>query len=163
VILPVILDQQPRSVTKPLTLRIPGMETESPAPAAPPSLQPPRVAPKVEENPGSSPTDTTSKSRAQARKTARKEELQRAKAKEAEVRRDAYVVPLGAFTHADNAKQVRDKATSAGIKSYTETVKVAQGESTRVRAGPFANRDSAEKARQKLKSLGMEVGQVVQK
>jgi DedD protein len=75
---------------------------------------------------------------------------------------EGFVVPLGAITNSDNAKQVQDRATSAGIKSYTENFKGQQGEQTRVRAGPFASRDAAEKARDKLKSLGLEVGQVVQ-
>jgi cell division septation protein DedD len=32
-----------------------------------------------------------------------------------------------------------------------------------VRAGPFKSRDAAEKARDKLKALGLEVGQVAQR
>jgi len=67
------------------------------------------------------------------------------------------------FANPDNAKQVRERAATAGIKSYTEQVKVQQGEQTRVRAGPFASRGAAEKARGKLKSLGMDVGQVAQR
>jgi DedD protein len=73
------------------------------------------------------------------------------------------MVPLGAFTNSENAKQVQDKAASAGFKSYTESVKLPQGEQTRVRAGPFTSRDAAEKARDRLKSLGLEVGQVAQR
>ena len=76
---------------------------------------------------------------------------------------EGFVVPLGAFTNPDNAKQVQERAASAGVKSYTENVKGQQGEQTRVRAGPFASRGAAEKARDKLKSLGLEVGQVAQR
>ncbi len=76
---------------------------------------------------------------------------------------EAYIVPLGAFSNPDNAKQVQDKAASAGIKSYTESLKSPQGEHTRVRAGPFTSRGAAEQARDKLKSLGLEVGQVAQR
>jgi DedD protein len=76
---------------------------------------------------------------------------------------EVYMVPLGAFTNSDNAKQVQDKAASAGIKSYTESIKLLEGEQTRVRAGPFTSRSAAEKARDKLKSLGLEVGQVAQR
>ena len=82
-----------------------------------------------------------------------------ARAKTAEV----FVFQLGVFVNPDNAKQVRDRASSAGIKSYTERLKSQQGDQTRVRAGPFASRGAAEKAREKLKSLGMDVGQVAQR
>lgn len=162
IVLPLVLDRQPRTVTRPLTLRIPsldGQTSSEPAPS-PVGSAAPRAARANPENPSA---NSNSRARTHNRKGGRNEEPQGAKARETEARRDAYVVPLGAFTHADNAKQVREKATSAGIKSYTETIKVPQGESTRVRAGPFASRDSAEKAREKLKSLGVEVGQVLQK
>jgi len=73
---------------------------------------------------------------------------------------ETYIVPLGVFVKAENVKRVRDRAAKAGIKSYTEKMQGAKGEETRVRAGPFASREAAEKAREKLKSLGMNVGQV---
>ena len=37
----------------------------------------------------------------------------------------------------------------------TEVVKTVKGDVTRVRAGPFATREAAEKAREQLKSIGM--------
>ena len=70
----------------------------------------------------------------------------------------AFMVPLGLFTKAENIKQVRSKAGSAGIKTYTESE--AGSERVRVRAGPFATRDAAEKAREKLRGAGLDVGAV---
>ena len=112
--------------------------------------------------------EPASRSRAQQKESARTADKARAKTKVADARRaqaaltdEAFVVPLGAFANPDNAKQVQDRAASAGVKSYTENVKGQQGEQTRVRAGPFASRDAAEKARDKLKTLDLEVGQVV--
>jgi len=114
--------------------------------------------------------EPASRSRAPKKESARTADKERAKTQVAEARRaqallndEGFVVPLGAFTNPDNAKQVQDRAASAGIKSYTESVKGQQGEQTRVRAGPFASRDAAEKARDRLKSLGLEVGQVAQR
>jgi DedD protein len=176
VIVPVILDQQPRTVTQPLTVRIPGQDGGPLDTPALPSFSSPRSTPKKGEAPRAADKGPQGpaaveapKSRAPERKAAR-EGNKRARTDEAGTRRakataeeDAYFVSLGAFTHSDNAKQVRNKANSAGIRSYLETIKVAQGEQTRVRAGPFSSRDAAEKARQKLMSLGIEVGQVAQK
>src|SRR5439155_11147548 len=66
---------------------------------------------------------------------------ERAKTQVAEARRaqalftdEGFVVPLGAFTNPDNAKQVQERAASAGIKSDTGNGQGRQGEQTRGRA-----------------------------
>lgn len=66
-----------------------------------------------------------------------------------------FVVQVIALADAEKAKQMREKIAAAGIKSYTEVVKTSKGDVTRVRAGPFATRVAAEKAREQLKALGM--------
>lgn len=67
----------------------------------------------------------------------------------------AYVVQVAALTDADKAKQMQEQIAAAGVKSYTETVPTKKGNVTRVRAGPFATRDEAEKTRDKLKGMGL--------
>ena len=71
--------------------------------------------------------------------------------------KEEYVIQVGAFA---NPQAVIAKLKSAKVPYYTE---VAQGKLTRVRAGPFASREAAEKALQQLKSLGLEPGAVTQK
>ena len=66
-----------------------------------------------------------------------------------------YVVQLGAFSKPINAKQLQEKLSANGLKSYTEVLKTDKGEKTRVRAGPFPSREAAEKANDKLKKLGL--------
>jgi len=68
---------------------------------------------------------------------------------------EAWVVPLGAFSSADNVKQLQAKLAAAGMKSYIEVVKGPQGEQTRVRAGPFESKAAADKAREKLAAMGL--------
>lgn len=70
---------------------------------------------------------------------------------------EQYVVPVGAFS---NPEGVVAKLKAAKMPHYTEPL---QGNLTRVRAGPFATRDAAEKALQKLKGLGLEPGAVATK
>ena len=180
VVLPVILDQQPRPVPQALTVQIPSQDGGPFKTRVLPPLQSPPVAPRKGEStqaakdPQNRATkaepEPASRARAPKKESARTTDKERAKTQVAEARRaqallndEAFVVPLGAFTNPDNAKQVQDKAASAGIKSYTENFKGQQGEQTRVRAGPFASRDAAEKARDKLRALGLEVGQVAQR
>jgi DedD protein len=89
--------------------------------------------------------------------------------KEAEAKRaeailnaaETFVVPLGAFANKDNVKQLEARLDKAGVKYFTESVKAAGGEQTRVRAGPFPTKDAAEATRERLKTLGLSPGAVV--
>jgi Uncharacterized protein conserved in bacteria len=72
------------------------------------------------------------------------------------------VVQLGAFSNADNAKQLQSKLAANRIKAYTDTLKTAAGDKLRVRAGPYASREEADKALAKIKQLGLD-GKVVPK
>ena len=73
-----------------------------------------------------------------------------------------FVVQVVALNDPDKAKQMRDQIAAAGVKTYTEVVPTAKGNVTRVRAGPFASRGDAEKARDKLKGMGL-AGNVIPK
>lgn len=57
-----------------------------------------------------------------------------------------YVVQVGAFAKAATAKQEADKLKAMGFKAYTELV----GGTTRVRLGPYADRNKAEAMRKSL-------------
>lgn len=86
------------------------------------------------------------------------------KAKAADKSKSAggFVVQVAALNDPDKAKQMRDQIAAAGMKAYTEVVPTAKGNVTRVRAGPFASKPDAEKARDKLKGIGL-AGNVVPK
>lgn len=58
----------------------------------------------------------------------------------------SFEVQLGVFTDLDNAKQLQTKLAQQGIPSHTET---------RVQIGPFKSRMEAERAKVKLKALGI--------
>jgi len=163
VVLPIILDQKPRTGPQELTVQIPSQDGGPFKTRVLPALQAAPAAPvqKSVAAPANDAADKPAPTEPAAAKkdSAKAQDKPRAKLKAAE----AFVFQLGVFANPDNAKQVRDRAASAGIKSYTEQVTGQQGEQTRVRAGPFASRGAAEKARDKLKSLGMDVGQVAQR
>ncbi|KFB66738.1 SPOR domain-containing protein [Candidatus Accumulibacter vicinus] len=65
------------------------------------------------------------------------------------------VILIGAFTNADNARQLQSKISAAGVNSYTEILDSPDGKKTRVRAGPFPNREAAEKALEQLQKIGV--------
>ena len=66
-----------------------------------------------------------------------------------------YVILIGAFTNEANVKQLKSKLGEQGIKVYTEPLDTPQGKKTRVRAGPFASREAADKAQEKMKRIGV--------
>jgi DedD protein len=74
----------------------------------------------------------------------------------------AYVVQVAALSDTTKARQLAKQVAGAGLKTYTEVVNTQSGEVTRVRAGPYATREAAEKARTQLKKTGLD-GKVVPK
>jgi len=74
-----------------------------------------------------------------------------------------FVVQLGAFSNMANAKQRQARLSEIGVKFYSETIKSPSGDKLRVRAGPFATRQEAEKIQGKLKAAGIQDGIVAEK
>ena len=70
-----------------------------------------------------------------------------------------YLILIGAFANPANVKQLQTKIGELNIKVITEPFDSPEGKKTRVRAGPFASREAADKALDKLKRIG--VGGVV--
>jgi DedD protein len=65
------------------------------------------------------------------------------------------VILIGAFANPANVKQLQSKIGELGIKTYTEPLDSPQGKKTRLRAGPFPNREAADKALDRLKRIGV--------
>ncbi|MDR3392032.1 MAG: SPOR domain-containing protein [Sulfuriferula sp.] len=63
-----------------------------------------------------------------------------------------YVVQLGAFSSADNVRQLRERLNAVGVGTYTETLPSG---ATRVRAGPYAERAQADKVLAKISAAGV--------
>ncbi len=66
-----------------------------------------------------------------------------------------YLILIGAFSNPANVKQLQTKIGELGIKVYTEPLDTPEGKKTRVRAGPFPNREAADKALDKMKRIGV--------
>jgi len=175
VVLPMVLDTEPKPVTRDMTIRIPSPDSGTftskglplPAPkdaklaskaadgkaAAKPTEE--RKAVAASSDPAS-PESVKEAPRATAKETPKPAKAAPAKApKLAAAPEGQFVVQVIALADAEKAKQMQTKITAAGIKAYTEIVKTAKGDVTRVRAGPFATREAAETARAQLKAIGM--------
>ena len=66
-----------------------------------------------------------------------------------------FIVQVGAFADDTAAREARQKAERTGVKTYTQVVDTKDGKRTRVRVGPFASREEADKAAAALKKAGL--------
>ncbi|KQV48117.1 hypothetical protein ASC95_19345 [Pelomonas sp. Root1217] len=66
-----------------------------------------------------------------------------------------FIVQVGAYGENKTAQDVRSKVEKLGLKTYAQAVDTADGRRVRVRLGPFASRDEAERAASKLKGAGL--------
>ena len=123
-----------------------------PARPDPPRPEPRPAAPKPEPAkptaPQARPTDAA---RAQALLEGR-DVAKPAAAAEASSR---FIVQVGAYSETSSARDMRQKVDKLGLKTYTQVVDTSAGKRIRVRVGPFASREEADRAAAKLKAAGL--------
>jgi DedD protein len=68
----------------------------------------------------------------------------------------AFFIQVIALSEVEKAKQVQQQIAGTGVRAYTEVVAAGGVQVTRVRAGPFATREEADKAQAKLQGIGLE-------
>lgn len=151
IVLPMIFDQEPRQ-TPPVSVRIPNEDESAFKPK--PVPRPAAEAPKPEPKPA--PAAPEPKSEAPAKPAPETAKSERARA-EAALANEQFVVPVGAYAEPEG---VLAKLKAAKIPYYTEPVATEKGTVTRVRAGPYATRDAAERAQRRIKALGFSPGSV---
>lgn len=67
-----------------------------------------------------------------------------------------FVVQVGSFAEEVKSREVRTKLEKAGYKTYTHVAETKEGKRTRVRVGPFATRDEADKVASKIKQMQLQ-------
>jgi len=170
---PMVFDTQPRPISVDLPILIPAQPAVSPltplaaaptASDAPPAEATPTPAPapavvapvkpvaQPSEKPAEKAADKPS-AKPPAQAAAPVAEAQTPTKPDASGER--FVVQVGAYADVASARVVRQKIERAGLKTYTQVAKTPQGNRTRVRLGPFNSRAEAERAAQKIKSLGL--------
>jgi len=176
VFLPMILDSEPKPLNQDIAISIPPIpkaestpQVTAPVaavPATPATAAPAHVAGLPEGAPaatGPAPIEPRSEpARPEAKpvpKPATKHEVKSAATIASHTGGDeSFVVQLGAFSNAGNARALQKKLQDNKFKAYTEIVKNAGGDRTRVRVGPYPSREAAEKARDRLKSMKLIIG-----
>ena len=161
---PLVMDLEPKSINTTLQVEIPPQNSAPlPLPDLPvkPVPEEPASPAVVPSEPGPSPATTTKESDAKRVDAETKRVDAETKRAEAILNQEGtYIVALATLSKKENVRQLQSKLTQIGIKSYTEPVKTATGDQTRVRAGPFSSKEAAEKARSKLQQMGYKPGAV---
>ena len=185
IVLPMVFDSDPRGSAPPVSVRIPGEDESSFTPKVTPKVAPKGVekaadkpAPKAPEAPAAKAPEPAAETPAPkieikvnrpSEKPAEKavstppaekaapSPSERAKAEAALAGGEQFIVPAGAYV---DPAGVIEKLKAAKIPYFTEPIATKEGTVTRVRAGPFGNRDAADKAQKQLKDLGLKPGNV---
>ena len=66
-----------------------------------------------------------------------------------------FIVQVAALATQEKVDELQGKLREAGLPSHAQKVTTASGERTRVRLGPFSDKQEAERARAKLQALGL--------
>jgi len=179
IIVPMVLDPEPKPVSENIPIDIPSERTPftprlslPPVPAAdsavaPPPDQPPPAAPAKSEPKADADTDAKAEQqKAPAKPEVNPDEPKAAKAEEprkvsegapvpATSKNGKFVVQAAAPASEKSARELADRLKKAGYTVYTEKVETRDGTRYRVRVGPYATRDDADRARARLKSQGV--------
>lgn len=130
-----------RMVEEPASPAEPPAEEPQPEPVEPPVAQSPEPAPEPEPEAAPEP------------KPAEEPEQPKEFSKTLE---GAWVVQLGSFGSADNARRLRDKVVEMDYGAHLQQVERGDTQLTRVFSGPFASKSDAEKAKAALdKEFGL--------
>jgi DedD protein len=154
VFVPMVLDSEPKSPKSGPALDIPPQDKAAPLPAPTVPAKAPPAAPKAEapapapapSNPAPAPSKPApAPSKSTATVTPKLE---------------GFAVQVGAFKEDDKLAHARDKLVAAKVSHYVERVQTGSGELKRLRAGPFPNREAADKALATIKAASLD-GKVV--
>lgn len=201
VVLPMVMDHEPRQAVQDVEIRIPGQDekpfapkfavspvekpAEKPAEAvvAKPAVEVPdpkpvaaptaRVVESTKDKPAEKPVVKPEKTPEKPAVKPADKVAEKPAAKEGDAKRAAailagqaseakpaaksgeFLVLIGAFSNEANVKTLKAKLSEQGIKTFSEPLDTPQGKKTRVRAGPFASREAADKALEKMRRIGV--------
>ena len=123
------------------------------APAEAPAAAPPATAAPAKTPAPARPTDEAARAQALLEGRAASPAAKAATAAPATEAR--FVVQVGAFAEERAVRDVRAKVERLGLKTFTQVVKLPDGDRTRVRVGPFSQREDAEAVAAQLKKAGL--------
>lgn len=182
VLLPMILDSEPRPTTQEINIQIPSpdagvlsakpmqLKPAAPMPAPVEKSEAPQSTvmaetksePQPEAKPAAKPAPKPTAAKSVAKPPAKTPAVTAVKEPPKAEADGAFVIQVVALSDTAKAKELQAKIAGGGMKAYTEVVQTEHGPVTRVRIGPYASREAAEKGRQQLQGMALD-GKVVPK
>lgn len=173
IVLPMVMDHQPAPPLRDIQVRIPSPDEGLPQRVAPKQAAPLTVAakeekpappslaesaPPVKDDPAPLPAKPLAKPEQKTEPTieSKAEPEPEAKPEPKKVGAEVWEVQLGAYQNPASVTILVGKLKQLGIPTYTEKVDTPNGPRTRVRAGPFPSQEAAEKARGRVKIVGVD-------
>jgi DedD protein len=185
IVLPMVMDHQPAPPLKDIQVRIPSpdegatarvvspleplsRETTKPVTPSHTEVKPEGKSDKsVPDSAAPAPVKTDAKAEPKADSESALKAEAKSKVTPAEVARAqdalsgketaiAWEVQLGAYRELGRVKLLVGKLKELGVATYTEKVDTPNGPRTRVRAGPYPTQEAAEKARERVKIVGVD-------
>ena len=161
VVLPMVMDHQPAPTLRDIQVRIPSPDEGASQRVSPPLAKAPskpenkpesreESKPDAKAPPPSTPQAEVKVAEAKPEATPQPESPTPAE------KNEAWEVQLGAYQSDTSVKNLVGKLKQLGIPVYTEKIETPNGPRTRVRAGPFPSQEAAEKARVRVKIVGVD-------
>ncbi len=174
IIVPMLLDPEPKAVPENIPIDIPSERTPftprlalppMPAPAPETTAAPPDQARAETKGPKPATKGDDAKAAAKGVDTKAAVEAEKATvalegkpaadAMPAPVRGGKFAVQVAAPASEKAARDLADKLKSGGFAAFIEKVETSSGARFRVRIGPYASRDDADRVRTRLKASGV--------
>jgi DedD protein len=141
---------------QPAPQSVPQKVVESPAPLQPPA--PPQPASEVKAAPEPAKTvklNAEASDKPAADKTAEREAPAEGDKSQAKEKARKYLLQVAAVNSKSKADDLKARLKESGIKAYSEKINTKDGDRFRVRVGPFATREEAEKMQARVKKIGL--------
>ena len=133
----------------------PAVADTAPAPVSPAPEEAPAVSEKAPPIKLDSPLAPAKADKPVVEKAAPEKAMpEKAAEAPAAVKKGMVSVQVGVFSDPVKVKQVQAKIAALGLQFSTETLNTPSGPKLRMRSGPYATRDEAEKALESLKGAG---------
>jgi DedD protein len=111
--------------------------------------------PEQAKKPDTKSTDKTPEKVQEKSSTADKPHQDSTDSKTAEDSGKPYYLQIGVFSDTVNVSLLQKKLTELKLKPYTERISTDKGEKTRLKVGPFDNKQQADNAAEKVKTIGL--------
>ncbi len=159
VVLPLVLESEPRPLPSSVAIQMPARDVardgaapvspERPATALPaaPAVETPAPLVKPEPSPAAKPSPKP------AAEAPRAEPKPPAARKPESATR--YVIQVGAYADSAKVKEARQRIEKLGLSSLQQDVETSSGRRTRVRLGPYATREEADRVAARLRAAGL--------